>query len=124
MRILGLILGILGGLIAGFLGMKWMGDADSLKTSIEAARKLGANMAELDKMVTASYMLIGAMLAGIVGGILAMMGRGKIAALLMLAGALLPAIWVPKSLVFTCILLLGGIVSFFAKPRQAAVTGA
>lgn len=122
MRILGLILGILGGLIAGFLGMKWMGDADSLKASIEAARKLGANMADLDKMVTASYILIGAMVAGIVGGILAMMGKGKIAALLMLAGAILPAIWAPKSLVFTCILLLGGIVSFFAKPRQAAVS--
>lgn len=115
-----MILGILGGLIAGFLGMKWMGDADSLKASIEAARKLGANMADLDKMVTASYMLIGAMVAGIVGGILAMMGKGKIAALLMLAGAILPAIWAPKSLVFTCILLLGGIVSFFAKPKSAA----
>ena len=122
MRIAGLILGILGGLIAGFLGMKWMGDADSLKASIEAARKLGANMAELDKMIMASYMLIGAMVAGIVGGILAMMGKGKIAALLMLAGAILPAIWAPKSLVFTCILLLGGIVSFFAKPRQTAVS--
>ncbi len=122
MRILGLILGILGGLLAGFLGMKWMGDADSLKGQIEVARKMGVNMAELDKMATASYMLIGAMVAGIVGGILAMMGKGKIAALLMLAGAILPAIWAPKSLVFTCILLLGGIVSFFAKPRQAAVS--
>ena len=122
MRILGLILGILGGLAAGFLGMKWMGDAESLKGQIELARKMGVNMAELDKMATASYMLIGAMAAGIVGGILAMMGKGKIAALLMLAGAILPAIWAPKSLVFTCILLLGGIVSFFAKPRQPAVS--
>ena len=122
MRIAGLILGILGGLIAGFLGMKWMGDADSLKGQIELARRAGVNMAELDKMATASYLLIGAMLAGIVGGILAMMGKGKIAALLMLAGAILPAIWAPKSLIFTCLLMLGGIVSFFAKPRQPAVS--
>jgi len=122
MRILGLILGILGGLAAGFLGMKWMGDAESMKGQIELARKMGVNMAELDKMLTASYMLLGAMVAGIVGGVLAMMGKGKIAALLMLAGAILPAIWVPKSLIFTCLLLLGGIVSFFAKPRQAAGT--
>ncbi|HWM24399.1 MAG TPA: hypothetical protein VNP98_06210 [Chthoniobacterales bacterium] len=122
MRILGLILGILGGLAAGFLGMKWMGDAESLKGQIELARKMGVNMGELDKMATASYMLIGAMVAGIVGGIMAMMGKGKIAALLMLAGAILPAIWAPKSLVFTCLLLVGGIVSFFAKPRQAAVS--
>ena len=41
MRILGLILGILGGLAAGFLGMKWMGDAESLKGQIELARKMG-----------------------------------------------------------------------------------
>jgi hypothetical protein len=122
MRIAGLILGILGGLAAGFLGMKWMGDANSLKGQIEVVRKMGVNMDELDKMATASYLLIGAMVAGIVGGILAMMGKGKIAAWLMLAGAILPAIWAPKSLVFTCILLLGGIVGFFAKPRQAAVS--
>lgn len=120
MRITGLILGILGGLVAGFLGMKWMGAAESLKGQIELARKMGVNMAEVDKMVTASYMLIGAMVAGIVGGVLAFMGRGKIAALLMLAGAIVPAIWAPKSLIFTCLLLLGGIVSFFAKPRQAS----
>lgn len=120
MRMLGLILGILGGVLAGFLGMKWLGDADSMKGQIAIARSAGVNMADLDKMVTAAYMLIGAMGAGIVGGILAMMGKGKIAALLMLAGAILPAIWVPKALIFTCILLLGGIVSFFAKPRQAA----
>lgn len=122
MRILGLILGILGGVGAGLLGMKWMGDADSLKASIEAARKLGANMAELDKLATASYMLIGAMVAGIIGGILAMMGKGKIAALLMLAGAILPAIWAPRSLVGTFLLVIGGIVCFFVKPRQPVVS--
>lgn len=81
MRILGLILGILGGLAAGFLGMKWLGDVNHLKTQIELLRSAGGSMAELDKMVTAAYMLIGAMGAGIVGGVLAMMGRGKIAAL-------------------------------------------
>jgi hypothetical protein len=120
MRILGLILGILGGLAAGWLGMKWMGDANSLKTSIDAARKMGVNMAELEKLITAGYILIGSMVAGIVGGILAVMGKGKIASLLMLAGAIVPAIWAPKSLVFTCLLLIGGIVSFFAKPRETA----
>ena len=120
MRILGLILGILGGLLAGCLGWKWLDDANHAKALIDLARSSGASMAELDKIVTAGYMLIGSMVAGIVGGILAMMGRGKIAALLMLAGVIVPAIWAPKSLVFTCLLLIGGIVSFFAKPRETA----
>lgn len=120
MRILGLILGILGGLLAGCLGWKWLDDANHVKAMIDLARNSGANMAVLDKTVTAAYMLIGGMGAGIVGGILAMMGKGKIAALLMLAGAIVPAIWAPKSLAFTFLLVIGGIVCFFVKPRAAA----
>ena len=87
---------------------------------IDLARSAGASMAELDKIVTAGYMLVGSMVAGIVGGILAMMGKGKIAALLMLAGVIVPAIWAPKSLVFTFLLLIGGIVCFFVKPKSAS----
>jgi hypothetical protein len=120
MRILGLILGILGGLLAGCLGWKWLDDANHMKTMIDVARSAGASMAELDKTVMAGRMLIGSMVAGIVGGILAMMGKGKIAALLMLAGAIVPAIWAPKSLVFTFLLVIGGIVCFFVKPRAGA----
>jgi len=120
MRILGLILGILGGLLAGCLGWKWLDDANHMKAMIDVARSAGVSMAELDKTVMAGRMLIGSTAAGIVGGILAMMGKGKIAALLMLAGVIVPAIWAPKSLVFTFLLAIGAIVSFFAKPRSAA----
>jgi hypothetical protein len=120
MRILGLILGILGGLLAGCLGWKWLDDANHMKAMIDVARSAGVSMADLDKIITAAYMLIGAMGAGIIGGILAMMGKGKIAALLMLAGVIVPAIWAPKSLVFTFLLAIGGIVCFFVKPRAAA----
>jgi hypothetical protein len=55
-----------------------------------------------------------------VGGILAMMGKGKIAALLMLAGVIVPAIWAPRMLVSIFVLLIAGIVCFFVKPKQAA----
>jgi hypothetical protein len=124
MRILGLILGILGGLLAGCLGWKWLDDANHMKAAIDLARSAGASMADLDKTVMAGRLLIGSMAAGVIGGILAMMGKGKIAALLMMAGVIVPAIWAPKSLVFTFLLLIGGIVSFFAKPRQTATDGA
>ncbi len=120
MRILGLILGILGGLLAGCLGWKWLDDANHAKAMLDVARSAGVNMAELDKTVMAGRMLIGSALAGIVGGILALMGKGKIAALLMLAGAIVPAIWAPKSLIFSFLLIIGGIVCFFVKPRQTA----
>jgi hypothetical protein len=122
MRILGLILGILGGLLAGCLGWKWLDDANHMKAMIDVARSAGVSMADLDKTVMAGRMLIGSMGAGIVGGILAMMGKGKMAALLMLAAVIVPAIWQPKSLGFTFLLLIGGIVSFFAKPKQGAMS--
>ncbi|HKS42514.1 MAG TPA: hypothetical protein VJX74_18015 [Blastocatellia bacterium] len=124
MRIAGLVLGILGGLAAGFLGMKWLSDANSMKELVGAARNLGVDMTELDKTITAAYILLGSAVLGIVGGVMAFKGKGKIAGLLMLIGAIAPAIFAPKALVFTCILLIGGIVSFFAKPAaDARATG-
>lgn len=125
MRIAGLILGILGGLAAGFLGMKWLSDANSMKEMVGAARNLGIDMSELDKTITAAYILLGSAVLGIVGGVMAFKGKGKIAGLLMLIGALAPAIFAPKALVFTIILLVGGIVSFMAKPSaEARASGA
>jgi hypothetical protein len=120
MRIAGLILGILGGLAAGFLGMKWLSDANSMKEMVGAARNLGIDMSELDKTITAAYILLGSAVLGIVGGVMAFKGKGKIAGLLMLIGALAPAIFAPKALVFTIILLVGGLVSFMAKPNAEA----
>jgi hypothetical protein len=120
MRIAGLILGILGGLAAGLLGMKWLSDANQLKELTDFVRQTGGDTSDIDKLVTAAYVLIGAMVLGIVGGVLAFMGKGKIAAVLMLVAGILPAVFEPKALVFTFILLIGAVVSFFAKPKVVA----
>ena len=123
MRIAGLVLGILGGLAAGLLGMKWLSDASANQATVELARSMGV-ASDIDKIVTAAYILLGSAVLGIVGGVMAFKGKGKIAALLMLIGAIAPAILAPQALVFTFILLIGGIISFFAKPAaDARATG-
>ena len=117
MRIAGLILGIIGGLLAGMLGMTWMRDANRMRELIETAKSLGVDTGEVDKLVIAAYILLAVMVVGIVAGVLAFRGKGKIAAPLMILGAVAPALFAPKALVFTFILLLGGLLSFAAKPK-------
>ena len=117
MRSAGLILGIIGGLLAGMLGMTWMRDANRMRELIETAKSLGVDTGEMDKLVIAAYILLAVMVVGIVAGVLAFRGKGKIAAPLMILGAIAPALFAPKALVFTFILLLGGLLSFAAKPK-------
>jgi hypothetical protein len=124
MRIVGLVLGIIGGLLAGFLGMKWLSDAHQMREMIQLAKDLGVDMRELDKMVIAAYVLIAGMLMGIAGGVLAFKGKGRIAAMLMLVGALLPVVFAPKALAFTFLLLVGGALSMMARPKESAVRAA
>lgn len=124
MRIVGLVLGILGGLLAGFLGMKWLSDAHQMREMIQLAKDLGVDMRELDKLVVAAYVLIATMLMGIAGGVLAFKGKGRIAAMLMLVGALLPVVFAPKALAFTFLLLVGGGLSMMVRPKQSAASAA
>lgn len=128
MRFVALILGILGGLAAGALGLIWIRDYNSMRGLIESTTTLGQTvgadmtqqLADLQRLVTAAYILLGSLVLGIVGGILAMRGKGRLAALLMLIGAVAPAIFAPQALVFTCLLLIGALVSFFVKPKAMA----
>ena len=119
-----MILGVIGGIIAGGLGIKWLSDANEMKGLIDLAREAGADTGEIDRLVIAAYLLIAAMVIGIVGGILTFKGNGKIAGALMIIGAIAPVILAPKALVFTCILLAGGIVSLMAKPEHSKANAA
>jgi len=117
MRIVGLILGVIGGLLAGVLGLTWLRDASRMRELVDAARSLGVDTGEVDKLVIAAYILLVAMVVGIAAGVLAFKGKGKIAAALMIISAIAPALFAPKALVFTFILLLGGLLSLAAKPK-------
>jgi hypothetical protein len=118
MRIVRLVLGVIGGLLAGMLGLIWIRDASRMRELVDSARSLGVDTGEVDKLVIAAYILLAAMVVGVVAGVLAFKGKGKVAAPLMIVGAIAPALLAPKALVFTFILLLGGLLSFAAKPKD------
>jgi hypothetical protein len=130
MRVVVLIIALLGAVASGFLGYKWF--SDSRSDEYKLARQLAgaaaesgseeakAKVAEVDRLVTASYFLMAAFALGIAGGILAYTGRGLIAGVILLAASIVPGILAPKSFVFSCPLLLAGLLSFLIRPAPAA----
>jgi hypothetical protein len=119
MRIAVLVLGILGGIAAAFLGASWLSDYEDSRELIEAAQALGADASGLQSLVIAAYFLLSGLATGIAGGVLAFKHRGRVAAGLMLVSVVGAAIFAPKSLVFSCILALAAVFAFFVKPRAA-----
>ena len=119
MRITALVLGVLGALLSGMLGLKWLGDAGQARAAIEAARSLGVDTAELDTLVRAAYGLLAALALGLAGGVLALKGNGKAAAGALAAGVLLPAVFSLKTLITTFFLGMAALFALFAKPKQA-----
>jgi hypothetical protein len=119
MRIVALLLGITGALLSGLLGVKWLSDAADARAAIEAARALGADTTELDSVVRAAYGLLGSVVLGVVGGVLALLRKGKAAAGLLALGVLVPAAFSLKTLLTTFFLGMGALFALGAKPKQA-----
>ncbi len=127
MRVAVLILAILGSLSAGFLGYRWKTDADTVMPTIEAVRALAADdptaqakIQEVDRLVIATWCLLGAVGVGLVAGFVGFYGQGLIAAALLAAAVIVPAIFEPRTLVFTSPLALAAILALFIrKPRPA-----
>ena len=120
MRKAGLVLGVVGGLAAGLLGMTWLSDANTLKDLLNTGRSMGVDMSEIDGIIKAAYLLLVSAVLGFIGGVMAIQGRGKLAAALMLIGAVMPVLFAPKALAFTCILLVGGLLCLMIKSDTSA----
>lgn len=107
------------------IGIKWISDYNELKKGIvaaeELAKKTGKDMssefAEVKKMRIASFLLLILGITGIASGFL--MGKlgSKVAGIIMIASAAIPAIFEPKALIFTFLLIIGGILALIMKPK-------
>ncbi len=120
MRIAALITGILGGLWSLVLGMKWQGDADRHADLLAAAERAGTDLGEVGSLMTASWFLVAGALVGIIGGVLALRGRGKLGGALMLGIALVPAMFTMKALAGTFLLVVAGVFALISKPKRAS----
>lgn len=118
-----LVLGILGGLVAGGLGMKWLSDIGALTEQQKLAAQMMGQGDQLQTMGVAGLLLIGSLVAGIVGGTLAFRGRLLVGAVVMLAGGIVPLFFAKQAILFTSLLIAGGVVAFIAhrKSVQPAV---
>jgi hypothetical protein len=82
------------------------------------------DMAELEGIIaqqeTTAYALFGAAALGLIGAILAFIGMGTVAAILLLVSGIAPFAVRPDPVifVFTGALILAGIISFFAKKTR------
>jgi hypothetical protein len=119
MRIAALILAVLGGLFSALLAVKWLGDVNEYQRTIAAAAELGVDMSELNALVRGSYALLGSCVLGIVGGVLALKGKGKPAGALLLIAVVAPAIFTAKTLLTTSFILIAAILAFLSKPKAA-----
>jgi hypothetical protein len=124
MRIAVLVLAVVGGLTAGFLGLRWVSDAREAPKLLKMAEELGVSkeaLAEVRAHETAGYLLIVSMLAAFGAAVASWRGEHKIAGGLLIGAALVPALFAAKSLVFTIFLLVAGGLSFAIKPGEPSL---
>lgn len=124
MKTLVIVLGIVGSLCALGLGSVWVTDYNKYKETMDSLASMpGAeeNMAEFNNLGKAAYILIVGGLIGIVASLL--VGKfGKISAGILIAIAIIPAIFAAKALVGTFLLLIAGGLAFRVKPTPDVVT--
>ena len=108
MKTIGLVLGTAGGLACAVLGLQWMADASRQRDYQAVTALLGQDP---DRLQLAAYLLLAALVAGVMGGVLAHNNRGHAAAAVLLIGGIAPGVVDPRAFVVTCVLILAGILS-------------
>ena len=128
MKVAALILGLLGSLAAVGLGSKWVTDYNKYESTIASMQELSEQMGsgvladslgEVKKLKNAGYALVGLGILAFLASVL-VFKLGKLSGIIMWATAIVPAIFVPKSLVFTSLLLVAGLLALLAKSKTSA----
>jgi hypothetical protein len=89
----------------------------TFRALIELDSEAAWKLSQYEKRGRAIPFLFGAVVLGGAGAVLAFLGKGMSAAALLLAAALGPAIINPLGLIFTCPLVVAGVLALFVRPR-------
>jgi hypothetical protein len=139
LRIVVLVLGIVGSLAAALLALGAYTSANDpseqaasafAQIMIKDLEKANPNSPELQELRSAvarhermsllGHVAMAACVLGIMAALLAFFRLGKVAAPLMILPAVAAAVLVAKSLIFTALLIVTGILCLFIKPRPRA----
>ncbi|MHB8064558.1 MAG: hypothetical protein ACYDG2_18310 [Ruminiclostridium sp.] len=127
MKVATIIIVIIGVLAAAGMGIFWVTDYNSAKETLassdtltqELVKASGLDLAQYESRRNSGYGLI-------IGGVLSLVSLifisklKKISAVIILLSAIVPAIILPSSLIVSFILIIGGILAFFVKPKVVA----
>ena len=123
MRVAFSIIVIIGALLTAALGIIWISDYNDNKELITSVQQtsdeLGLDNPELQELkglVTAAYVMLACAVVAFITVFLRNK-LGKITGIILLAAGILPAVFETDSLMFTFFIILGGILSFFVKPK-------
>ncbi|GEM_PF-5502451 len=125
MRFAALVFGLIGGVLSGSLGAKWLSDCFERRAEVEEVRQvaggaLSNEFEQLDRRVRAAWCLIGASIVGLVGGFLAVGRMGKAAGFLFVAATVVPAVCAVETLLVTFFLGGAAVLAFAIRPVPAA----
>ena len=121
-----LVLGVLGAVITFALGVTWVSDfydnQDLIKSMGNLGKQLGSSnladkIAELQSIRNAGFFLIGGGVLGLVGALISFK-KAKLAGILLLVGALVPALLAPKALVLTSVQVVAGVIALIKARKK------
>lgn len=114
MRITALIFSLLGAIAAGTLGLSWLQDAARFQSEAMVAQAVGV---DVDRLLLASYTLVGALVLGCVASAFTLQGRSRLAGSLCLAAGIAPGMLEPKAFVVTFLLIMAGFLAYGSAPN-------
>jgi len=115
MRWLISLLGSCGGVAAGTLGLRWLQEVARRQIALGPAAAVDHPTVLLS---VAAYALLGAMVAALLGAVLAWRGRGHTAGTLLLVAGLVPGILDLRAFLVTCVLILAGMLAYGLPGRS------